>query len=338
MAASRFEHNMPDKPCFRTETEFVAWLRHRTARRASGLRLGIGDDAALVEVPPGRELILTTDMSIEGVHFTSRLHPPQAVGHRALARSLSDIAAMGGTPRYALISLAVSKHTNRVWIEGFFQGLLALAKRFGVAVIGGDTAVVRGASTIDVVVAGEVPRGRALRRSGARPGDQVYVSGRLGLAALGLRLLPSPARHRKPAEMAAIRAQLFPQPQCALGRFLSEQGLATALIDLSDGLSIDLKRLCDASGVGACLFRGRIPSPSLPNAATSLELALNGGEDYQLLFTVSPTKRSQLPRRFGRIPLHCIGEIRALRGIQLITPDGKTRTLEPHGYDHFARR
>jgi len=338
LAASRFEHNMPDKPCFRTETEFVAWLRHRTARRASGLRLGIGDDAALVEVPPGRELILTTDMSIEGVHFTSRLHPPQAVGHRALARSLSDIAAMGGTPRYALISLAVSKHTNRAWIEGFFQGLLALAKRYGVAVIGGDTAVVRGASTIDVVVAGEVPRGRALRRSGARPGDQVYVSGRLGLAALGLRLLPSPARHRKPAEMAAIRAQLFPQPQCALGRFLSEQGLATALIDLSDGLSIDLMRLCEASGVGACLFPGRIPSPSLPDAAASLELALHGGEDYQLLFTVSPTKRSRLPRRFGRIPLRCVGEIRASRGIQLITPDGKTRALELRGYDHFARR
>lgn len=338
MAASRFEHNMPDKPRFRTETEFVAWLRHRTARRAPGLRLGIGDDAALVEVPPGQELILTTDMSIEGVHFTSRLHPPQAVGHRALARSLSDIAAMGGTPRYALISLAVSKHTNRAWIEGFFQGLLALAKRFGVAVIGGDTAVVRGASTIDVVVAGEVPRGRALRRSGARPGDQVYVSGRLGLAALGLRLLPSPARRRKPAEMAAIRAHLFPQPQCALGRFLSEQGLATALMDVSDGLSIDLKRLCDASGVGACLFRDRIPSPPLPDAADSLELALHGGEDYQLLFTVSPTKRSQIPRRFGRIPLHCIGEIQASRGIQLITPDGKTRTLEPRGYDHFARR
>lgn len=367
MAASRFEHNMPDKPRFRTETEFVAWLRHRTARRVPGLRLGIGDDAALVEVPPGQELILTTDMSIEGVHFTSRLHPPQAVGHRALARSLSDIAAMGGTPRYALISLAVSKHTNRAWIEGFFQGLLALAKRFGVAVIGGDTAVVRGASTIDVVVAGEVPRGRALRRSGARPGDQVYVSGRLGLAALGLRLLHSRAPRRtiltddaphrrtvrrgdaarrpylqshggKSVEASAIRAHLFPQPQCALGRFLSEQGLATALIDLSDGLSIDLKRLCDASGVGACLFRDWIPSPSLPDAAASLELALHGGEDYELLFTVSPTKRSQIPRRFGRIPLHSIGEIRASRGIQLITPDGKTRTLEPRGYDHFARR
>jgi thiamine-monophosphate kinase len=338
LADSWFEHDMRDKPCFRNESEFVAWLQRRTTRRAPGLRLGIGDDAALVEVSPGRELILTTDMSIEGVHFTSRLHPPQAVGHRALARSLSDIAAMGGTPRYALISLAVSKHTNRAWMEGFFQGLLALAKGFGVVVIGGDTAVVRGASSVDVVVAGEVPRGKALRRSGARPGDQVYVSGRLGLGALGLRLLPSPARRRKPAEMAAIRAHLFPQPQCALGRFLSEQGLATALMDVSDGLSIDLKRLCDASRVGACLFRDRIPSPSLPDAADSLELALHGGEDYQLLFTVSPTRRPQVPPRFGKIPLHCIGEIRASREIRLITPGGKTRALEPRGYDHFAQR
>ncbi len=370
LAVPHFEHNMPDRPCFRTETEFVAWLRRRTTWRAPGLRLGIGDDAALVEVRPGRELILTTDMSIEGVHFRPDLHPPQAVGHRALARSLSDIAAMGGTPRYALLSLAVSRHTSRAWMEGFFHGLLALARRFGVAVIGGDTAVVRGASTIDVVVVGEAPRGKALRRSGARPGDQVFISGRLGLAALGLRLLQSPGRRRtilrgdaprrsylqaragKSVAASAIRAHLFPQPQCALGRFLSEQELATALIDVSDGLSIDLKRLCDASEVGARVFAERIPLPPLekpkgrtvasslllPEAADALELALHGGEDYQLLFTVSPAKRPQIPHRFGKLPLHCIGEIRAARGIYLLTPDGKTRPLEPHGYDHFARR
>jgi thiamine-monophosphate kinase len=300
--------------------------------------LGIGDDAALVEVAPGQELILTTDMSIEDVHFTLRLHPPQAVGHRALARSLSDIAAMGGTPRYALISLALSKHTSRAWIEGFFQGLLALARRFGVAVIGGDTAVARGPTAIDAIVAGEIPRGRALRRSGARPGDQIFVSGRLGLAALGLRLLQSPSGRRKHTAAAAIRAHLFPQPQCALGQFLSEHALASALMDLSDGLSIDLKRLCDASGVGACLLADRIPSPPLPDAADALALALDGGEDYQLLFTVPPAKRPQVPPRFGKIPLHCIGEIQAPRHLHLLTPDGRTRPLKPHGYDHFAQR
>jgi thiamine-monophosphate kinase len=329
---------MRKAPAFRNETEFLAWVRRRTGQPARGLRLGIGDDAALVEVPQGQELILTTDMSIEGVHFTAALHPPRAVGHRALARSLSDIAAMGGTPRYALISLALSERVTRTWMEEFFQGLQSLARRLGVAVIGGDTAIVRAPTLIDVIVAGEVPRGRALRRSGARPGDRIFVSGRLGLSALGLRLLPNPARHRKPPERAAIRAHLFPQPQCALGRFLSGQGLATALMDLSDGLSTDLKRLCDASGVGARLFRERIPTPQLPDAADALELALDGGEDYQLLFTVSPRRRSRIPPQFGKIPLHCIGEIEAARRLDLITPEGKRLPLEPRGYDHFARR
>src|SRR5208282_1449165 len=213
---------MRDKPFFKSEADFITWIRRRTPRRVADLSLGIGDDAALVTVPPKHELILTTDMSIEGVHFTSTLHPPRAVGHRALARSLSDIAAMGGTPRYALISLAVSRQTTRPWLEGFFKGLLDLARRFGVAVIGGDTAVVAGPVSADVTVAGLVPRGRALRRSGAQCGDRIFVSGRLGMAALGLRLLPSRARIRKPFERAGLRAHLFPEPQCALGRFLSE--------------------------------------------------------------------------------------------------------------------
>ncbi|HMD85009.1 MAG TPA: thiamine-phosphate kinase [Terriglobia bacterium] len=328
---------MHDKSSFKSEADFIAWIRRRAPRRVAGLTLGIGDDAALVDVPPGRELILTTDMSIEGVHFTSILHPPQAVGHRALARSLSDIAAMGGTPRYSLISLAASRRTGRAWLEGFFDGLFALARRFAVVVIGGDTALVNGPIAIDVIVAGEVPRGRALRRSGAKPGDRIFVSGRLGMAALGLRLLPSRTRVRKPVERAAIRAHLFPQPQCALGRFLSEHHLASALMDLSDGLSIDLRRLCDASRVGAGLLADRIPTPPIPDAVDALGLALHGGEDYQLLFTVSAAKASKIPRQFGRIPLHCIGEICASRGIDMVTSDGKTLPVETLGYDHFSR-
>lgn len=332
-----FEHFMRDKSLFKSEADFITWIRRRTPRRVAGLTLGIGDDAALVAVPPGQELILTTDMSIEGVHFTSTLHPPQAVGHRALARSLSDIAAMGGTPRYALISLAVSRRTQRAWLEDFFDGLFALARRFSVVVIGGDTAVVDGPSAADVIVAGVVPRGRALRRSGAQPGDRIFVSGRLGMAALGLRLLRSRTRIRKPVERAALRAHLFPQPQCALGRFLSEHRLASAMMDLSDGLSIDLRRLCDASGVGASLFANRVPAPPIPDTDAALELALHGGEDYQLLFTVSAAKSSKIPRHFGRIPLHCIGEICTTRGINMVTPDGKALPVEAHGYDHFAR-
>jgi thiamine-monophosphate kinase len=359
---------MRNRPAFRSETEFLAWVERRTRRPAAGLRLGIGDDAALVEIPPGHELILTTDMSIEDVHFTGGLHPPQSVGHRALARSLSDIAAMGGRPRYALISLALAEHASRAWLEGFFDGLLSLARRFGVTVIGGDTALVPVPTLIDVVMAGEVPRGQALRRSAARPGDLIYVSGCLGLAALGLRLLQSASRPRTftrsirgrgraSGEAAALEAHLYPQPQCALGRFLSQRGLATALMDLSDGLSIDLERLCDASHVGARVFAERIPIPSTESGRTSdapkssrnagaprlstadaLALALHGGEDYQLLFTVPPAKQAEVPARFGKLPLRSIGEIQAARRIQLITPDGKSQPLEPCGYDHFARR
>jgi thiamine-monophosphate kinase len=327
---------MRSKPTFRSEAEFIAWVKRQTDRNAPGLHLGIGDDAALVEVPSGQELILTTDMSVEGVHFTVALHPARAVGHRALARSLSDIAAMGGTPRYALVSLAMPEHTTRAWMEGFFKGMQSLAKRFGVAVIGGDTAVVQGPAMIDVMVAGEITRGNALRRSGARPGDLIFVSGRLGLSALGLRLLP-PRGRRQPGERAALRAHLFPTPQCALGRFLSQQGLASALMDLSDGLSLDLRRLSNSSGVGARVFAERIPTPALPDAADALQLALHGGEDYQLLFTVPPARKQRIPHYFGKLPLHCIGEIRASRRLDLITPDGRKLTLESHGYDHFQR-
>jgi thiamine-monophosphate kinase len=334
---SEYKCKMIKKPPFGSEDEFIGWVQHQTARRVQGVRLGIGDDAALVKVTSGQELILKTDMSIEDVHFSPRLHRSQVIGHRALARSLSDIAAMGGTPRYALISLALSTRIDRAWLKGFYRGFFALARRFGVAVIGGDTAIVPGQTMVDVIVVGVIREGMAVLRSGARRGDQIFVSGRLGLSALGLRLLQSPAFRPKPGNAVAIRAHLHPQPQCALGRYLSVKGLATAMMDLSDGLSIDLKRLCDASGVGACLLADRIPSPGLRDAADSLQLALHGGEDYQLLFTVPRKKMARIPARFGQVPLHCIGEIQAAPGIRLVTPDGKARPLTSQGYDHFAR-
>jgi thiamine-monophosphate kinase len=366
---------------FRTEDEFVEWLqalaapapkheRERALRFGKGVKLGIGDDAALVGVKSGHELILTADMSIEGVHFSHPLHPADAVGHRALARSLSDVAAMGGVPRYVLVSLAISKQVTRDWVFGFYRGMQALARRFGVRLIGGDTAVVPERSFIDVLVAGEVPRGKALRRSGARAGDQIFVSGRLGLSALGLRLLQSgvtqallpvrkagassrqaqallplprasascrQAQARVPVPLAreAVHAHLYPEPQCALGRFLSGRRAASALMDLSDGLSTDLFRLCTASGMGARLWAAKIPGPNLPEAADSLQLALHGGEDYQLLFTVPPRQASRLPSEFQGRPLYHVGETEASKGIRLVTPDGNVRTLEPAGWDCF---
>ena len=325
---------------FRTEAEFVSWLRARVPGSARGLGLGIGDDGAIVEVRRGHKLVLEADMSIEGVHFTRRVHPPRSVGHRALARSLSDVAAMGGTPRFALISLAISKAATRAWLRELYAGILALAKRFAVILVGGDTAVVAGKTMLDVMVAGEVERGMELRRSGARPGDQIYVSGRLGLSALGLRLLESRERP-SPQDSGAIRSHLYPEPRCALGLYLSRQRLASALIDISDGLSTDLGHLCESSGVGARVWADLIPGPEFPTGrgprpADSLSLALHGGEDYELLFTVPPGKTGQVPVRFRDLPLHRIGEIRRSKGMALVRPDGTVTRLWPGGYDHFA--
>ncbi len=306
------------------------------------MKLGIGDDTALVAVAQGMALALTTDFSIESVHFSAKLHPPQSVGHRALARSLSDIAAVGGIPKFALISLAISNRTTRAWIEAFYGGLIGLAKRFGVAVIGGDTAVVSGPTTVDVIVAGVVEPARALRRSGARPGDGVYVSGPLGLSALGLQMLKSGARSQGRRTSPAVHAHLYPEPRCMLGRFLSQRRLASALIDISDGLSTDLGHLCEASQVGARIWADRIPKQSLLNGPrldreAQLNLALHGGEDYQLLFTVSPRKSWEIPGRFQGVHLHRIGQILGSRKVLLVDGRGKQVVLRPGGYDHFRK-
>lgn len=328
---------------FRTESEFVGWLRSRTPRGARGLRFGIGDDAAIIEGPRGRDLVLKADMSIEGVHFRRELHPPRSVGHRALARSLSDVAAMGGTPRFALISLAVSKRVAHAWIKQVYAGIFALAARFDVVVVGGDTAVVPGATLMDVIVIGEVGRGRAVFRSGAQFGDQIYVSGALGLSALGLRLLRSrTGRTADAAAARALRAHLHPQPRCALGVYLANRRLASALIDVSDGFSTDLDHLCQASGVGATIWQDRLPLPQLPAhrrlcSEDPLRLALHGGEDYELLFTVPPRRAGSVPTSFRGLPVHHIGEINRSHHLVLIGSDGKPVRLRPEGYDHFRQ-
>ncbi|MBZ5545373.1 MAG: thiamine-phosphate kinase [Acidobacteriia bacterium] len=331
---------------FQNESEFVRWLRRIVPARRGRLKLGIGDDAALIGVGRGQELILTTDLSIEGVHYLPTIHPPRSVGHRALARSLSDIAAMGGTPRFALISLAISRRTTRRWVEGFYAGLLDLAGRFGVAVIGGDTAIVPDRTVIDVIVCGEVPARRALLRSGARPGDHIFISGRLGLSALGLRLLRARRRPRRSAApsprlfAAAIRAHLYPEPQCALGSFLARRRLASAMIDVSDGLSTDLAHLCAASSVGAWIGEELLPKPQPADFGRAeqwdpTDLTLHGGEDYQLLFTVPRGRVRQVPREFQGMRLHWIGAIWVSKRVELLRPDGTHRRLEPGGWDHF---
>ncbi|MEJ2007158.1 MAG: thiamine-phosphate kinase [Acidobacteriota bacterium] len=331
---------------FQTEGEFVRWLRTLSSGKASQVRMGIGDDAALVRVGSDRDLILTADLSIEDVHFTTRMHPPRSVGHRALARSLSDIAAMGGVPRFALISVAFPRAASRKWIEEFYRGVLDLAECFGTAVIGGDTSIVRRTAMMDVTVAGEVARGKGMLRSGARPGDQIFVSGTLGRSARGLEILKSRARSRKqiprlrkesPETAVALRAHLYPEPRCELGRWLQRTGIPSALMDISDGLSTDLTRLCDANGVGAKVYAERVPGPAGIAPEHSQQLALHGGEDYELLFTVPKRKLAKLPRSHRGVPLRCIGRITRSRDVLLVLKDGSEMPLAPAGYDHFSK-
>lgn len=328
------------KGAFKTENELVDWLSRTNRSSASGLRLGIGDDGALIRPERGQELILTADLSIEGVHFSRKYNPPEAVGHRALARSLSDVAAMGGRPRFALIGLALSKRTRRAWVERFYRGLSGLADRFHVRIIGGDTAIKAGGVVIDVVVVGTVAEGAAIVRSGAKTGDAIFVAGTLGLSALGLRALRSgdegPLAH-------AVRAHLYPEPQCRLGEFLSKERVASAAIDLSDGLSSDLPRLLRASGVGARIRAAAIPAPRISVGSgkrpePALELALNGGEDYKLLFTAPTRKLARLPVSIGGARLTRIGEIcKAHPGVALIEENGRWKPLPKRGYDHFRQ-
>ena len=330
---------------FQSESQFVRWLQTITASKSPQVKLGIGDDAALVRVGRDRDLVLTADLSIEGVHFTAGIHPAISVGHRALARSLSDVAAMGGVPRFALVSVAFPRALSRRWIEEFYRGILELAARFRVQVIGGDTSIVQRTVMIDVTLAGEVPRGRGLLRSGARPGDKIFVSGSLGRSVKGLEILKSQARPRKRGrhgaqegpESSALKSHLYPEPRCELGRWLQRSGLPSAMMDISDGLSTDLIRLCEASGVGATVLADRVPGPPGELLERALELALNGGEDYELLFTVPKQRSAKVPALHRGLPLRCIGQIRRSREVLLVRNDGSQSPLASAGYDHFSK-
>lgn len=329
---------------FKSEIQFVRWLQSHAPLRGRELRMGIGDDAALVRPHRGQELILTTDLSVEGIHFTRHLHTPQSVGHRALARALSDIAAMGGKPKFALVSIALSEKSPGNWARDFYQGLFRLARRFSVSVIGGDTSVHTGSILVDVVATGEVPYGRAMLRSGASVGDQIFVGGKLGSSALGLKMLKSDKRpNSQKTRNESIKAHLFPEPQIRLGEFLSKERIATSAMDLSDGLSIDLMRLCEASGVGARIDASLLPLPATPmpmemTAREAERLALHGGEDYKLLFTVSPQRAQGLSRKVADREVFRIGQITRARTLLLIRDDGREERLAPQGYDHFRKR
>lgn len=286
-------------------------LLRRIARKARvagrGLLLGIGDDCAIFRSRGASEdLLFTTDMMLEDVHFRRGTHPPETVGWKALARGLSDIAAMGGQPRFCLLSLAVPRWADQRWIDAFYKGFLALARKTSTPLAGGDLARAE-RMACDVVVCGAVPPGKALRRDGARPGDGIYVTGPLGGAALGLETRSG----------AAWKKHSRPEPRLDFG--LRLRGRASAAIDLSDGLSLDLHRLCLASRCAAVLDG---PIPVFPGA--TLAQALHGGEDYELLFTARAAVKGA--SRIGSIRKGRPGRV-----------EFEGKPLEPSGYDHFMR-
>ena len=296
-----------------------------------GLIRGIGDDCAVLRLSPGFELLVTTDLCIENVHFRRAWHPAAAVGHRCITRGLSDIAAMGGQPLACFLSLGLPQDLPQSWVNDFLRGLLAQARRFKTPLAGGDISSAR-QITADIIVTGQAPAGTAVLRSGARPGDRIYVTGSLGSSTATLQQLFA-GKKIKPTKSSA---HFFPTPRIAAGAWLRKRALTTAMIDLSDGLSVDLAHICEESRVAAIIEANKIPT----GKGADLKLALHGGEDYELLFTVP--RRAQVPARIAGIAVTEIGEIRN-RGdyssaIQILGENGKVRPLPQRGWEHFAGR
>jgi thiamine-monophosphate kinase len=320
----------------RNENEVLKKLARLARRKSrSTLRLGLEDDAALFQPRPGYETILTCDWFLEGSHFLRDKHPPDTVGCKCLARAASDVAAMGGTPRCFLLGLALPREATGRWLSGFLRGLRHASKSLDCELAGGDTTR-RGEILISVTVIGEVRKGLAIRRSRARQGDLLYVTGTLGEAELGLRMLRTARGVARPTN-SALQKHLHPEPRIAVGKWLAEQQLACAMMDLSDGLSMDLARLCAASGVGAKVWAQRLPVTSLVERREATQLALHGGDDYELLFAVRPSKAGKIPREYQGVSLTCVGEM--IAGKRILVVDGRKQSaLVAEGWDPFRER
>lgn len=313
-------------------------LISRKVPAAPTVPVGIGDDAAAFQWHNGSIGLVTTDMLVEAVHFDLSFCDPVRLGRKTLAVNLSDIAAMGGNPSCFLLSLALPETISVNFIDEFTTGMLRLAAEFGVTLIGGDTCASRGGLVISVTLYGEQEPGKIVRRSGARPGDLIFVTGTLGDSALGLELLRK--GHR---EGYCIDRHLDPSPRVREGRALAEAGLPTAMIDVSDGLLSDLGHVVRSSGVGARLHLEKIPcsqefaSLLESTANEGYALALGGGEDYELLFTAPSHRRNEiitLLSNYGT-PVTEIGEITANHGIVVLSPEGEAVSILKPGYDHF---
>jgi thiamine-monophosphate kinase len=329
-------------------------FRSQAKRRDSALRLGIGDDAALIAGRGKYDWALSCDAFLEGIHFLVKSHPPDSVGYKSLVRATSDLAAMGATPRFFLLTLAIPASCTGKWLDGFLRGMARAARAMNMVLLGGDTTQ-SDAVSISITVIGEVARGQAVTRAGARPGDTIYVSGRLGRAQLGLEILlkgffragvPSGGKVKDGgAELRHLLSpHLYPAIRLDLGAWLAKHRVASAMMDISDGLSTDLARLCSASGVGAQIQSDSIPRVVLPQALSKrlhhlkldpLKMALHGGEDYELLFTVPLRNIKRLSKAPGFSQLTAIGEVTRGRSITLVGPNGSMKPLKPQGWDPF---
>jgi len=350
------EHEQPaglrpdENSSSKSEFDFINELRRRAEASGHSLVAGIGDDAAVLRSTPGKETVITADLLVEDIDFRRTTTPPYLLGHKALTVSLSDIAAMGARPLWSMVSIGVPEDLWQTdFVVRLYDGLFDLASRYGVQLIGGDTSRTNERLVIDSIVSGECTAGRAVLRSGAGVGDQIFVTGSLGAAAAGLRLIERGA-HLAEQNLAdedslkldhVLLRQLRPEARVGWGIVLGEERLATAMIDLSDGLSSDLNRLCEASKVGALIDSTLLPIDQRVTelcgrrALDPLQLALHGGEDFELLFTVRPGDIPRLPRRVDGVEIKRIGEITYLGQGVKISEGARIWELRPGGWKHF---
>jgi thiamine-monophosphate kinase len=338
-----------------SEFDFIKRIREQaTNRRAPDLVFGVGDDAAILREREGRETLITVDLLVEEIDFRIEYAPPRLLGHKALAVSLSDIAAMGGAPAFSLLTLGVPKGfqisnpESRIFFEEFFAGYFALAEKYSVSLIGGDISSTPDRLTIDSIVIGHCGAGQAVRRGGAMFGDAIYLTGAIGASAAGLKLLLKGSRVNENEDsptQSALRAHLKPEPPIAFGRRIAERGLAHSMIDVSDGLAQDLLRICEESGAAAIVDFNSVPLADevgliSKEAEAAFEFAVQGGEDFELLIAASGDDEVELLEVAAScgVKLTRIGQIipaDQARSRLLLSRGGQVKPMSIHGFDHF---
>jgi thiamine-monophosphate kinase len=328
------------------EDELIERIRRRLPSSAGGvLRLGIGHDAAVIR-PERRDWVVTSDQFVEGLHFLVEKHPPESVGYKSLVRATSDVVAMAAQPRLFLLSLALPAERTGAWFNRMLSGMARASRLLGLRLAGGDTTRSpgkKGGIGLNLMVLGETALGARIGRAGAKPGDEIYVTGALGRAQLGLELL-SRGRTDQRKYGKLLSPHYYPTLPLDFALWLGRNRLASAMMDISDGLSTDLARLCKSSGVGARIYADQIPAVDVPGslprsrAFEPFTLALHGGEDYGLLFTVARRKASRIPRVFNRTRITRIGEVVRGSGVSIVTAGRNSSPLTPGGWDPFRKR